>query len=120
MIEDYHFGSITISGKTYNHDVEARWTGEILEWWRKESHIIDVEDVKRAIEQNPDIIIIGTGESGLAEVTKDAQQEIKLKGMELIIDTTQEAVKTFNIVQGESKEEEGKQIKVIGLFHLTC
>jgi len=120
MIEEYHFGSITISGKTYNHDVEVRWTGEVLKWGRKESHIIDVEDVKRAVEQKPDIIIIGTGEAGVAEVTEEAQKFITDKGIKLIIDKTEEATKTFNIICEESELEEGEQERVIGLFHLTC
>ena len=132
MIEEYHFGSITIDGKTYNHDVEVHWSPkeslrdpsgqavEVLKWWRKESHVIDVEDVKRAIDQNPEVIIIGTGESGMAEVTEETKREMKLKGIELIIDTTEEAVKTFNVILEESKGEEGEQKRVIGLFHLTC
>lgn len=120
MIEEYHFGFITINGKTYQHDVEVRWSGEVLKWWRGESHLIDVEDVKRAIEQNPDTIIIGTGESGVARVTEEAERFIKGKGIKLIIDKTEEAVKTFNIILEESIEEEGRQNKIIGLFHLTC
>ncbi|MBZ9572706.1 hypothetical protein KJA17_00710 [Patescibacteria group bacterium] len=119
-IEEYHFGSITIDGKTYTHDVEVRWTGEVLEWWRKESHVIDVEDIKRALEQNPEVMVIGTGESGLARVTEETKKEIEEKGIKLIVDVTEEAVKTFNIIKEESEEEEGKKTKVIGIFHLTC
>jgi hypothetical protein len=120
MIKEYRFGSITIDGKVYNHDVEVRWTGEVLKWQRKESHIIDVEDVKGAVEQNPDTIIIGTGESGVAKVTEEARDFILEKGIKLIIDKTEEAVKTFNVINEESKKEEGEQSKVIGLYHLTC
>lgn len=129
MIEEYHYGSITIDGKEFTHDVEVRWTpkdkptgqaGEVLKWWRKESHVIDAEDVKRAVEQNPDTIIIGTGEVGSAQVTEAAKKEIKSKGIKLIVDLTGEATKTFNIINEGSEEEEGKQRKVIGLFHLTC
>ncbi len=135
MIEEYHFGSITINGKIYTEDVEVRCNGaasgiargeprpfgrEVLEWLRKESHIIDIEAVKRAVEQNPEVIVIGTGESGIARVTEDARNFIKEKGIELIIDKTGEATKTFNVICEESLEEEGKQKKVIGLFHLTC
>ncbi|MBZ9572411.1 hypothetical protein KJA15_03710 [Patescibacteria group bacterium] len=120
MIEEYHFGSITINGKTYNHDVEVRWTGEVLKWWRKESHLIEIEDLKRAIEQKPEVIIIGTGESGLAKVTEETKNFLKEKGIELIIDVTEQATKTFNIINEESIKEEGGQKKVIGLFHLTC
>ena len=132
MIEEYHYGFITIDGKNFTYDVEVRWTpeeslrdptrqaGEVLKWWREESHIIDVADVKRAIEQNPDTIIIGIGEVGGAKVTEAAKKEITSKGIKLIIDITGEATKTFNIINGESEEEEGEQKKAIGLFHLTC
>ena len=135
MIEEYHYGSITIDGNTYNHDVEVRWTdaasgdtrgeprpakGEILKWWRGKSHVIDEEDVKRAIDQDPDILVIGTGESGSAFITEAAKEEIRAKGIELIIDLTEQATKTFNIINEDSEEEEGEQRKVIGLFHITC
>jgi hypothetical protein len=121
MIEEYKFGSITIDGKTYHHDVEVRWgTDEVLDWQRAESHIIDVNDVKRALEENPETIVIGTGQSGVAQVTEEAQREIKSRNIKLIIDRTEAATKTFNIRKEESEEEEGKPERVIGLFHLTC
>jgi len=119
-IEEYHFGSITIDGKTYDYDIEVRWTDEILKWWRGESHIVDIDDVKRAVEQNPETLVIGTGESEAVRVTENTQKFIREKGIELIIDKTEEAIKTFNILKEESEEEEGKENKVIGLFHLTC
>jgi len=62
MIEEYNFGVINVDGKVYNYDVETRWTGEVLKWERKEGHIVNVEDVKRAVDQNPDTIVICTGE----------------------------------------------------------
>jgi hypothetical protein len=111
MIEGYRFGSITINGRTYHHDVEVRWTSEVLKWWRKEGYIIDLDDVKRAIEEKPEIIVIGTGEMGVAKVTKKTIEEIKLNKIELIIEITGKAVKIFN---------QNKERKVIGLFHLTC
>ncbi|OGZ24155.1 MAG: hypothetical protein A2896_02780 [Candidatus Nealsonbacteria bacterium RIFCSPLOWO2_01_FULL_43_32] len=120
MIEEYQFGSMTIDGKAYRDDIEVRWTGEVLDWLRADSHIIDIEDIAEAIEQNPETLIIGTGESGMAQVTEEAQKEIKLRGIELIVDKTEAAVKTFNIRKEDSPEEEGRQEKVIGLFHLTC
>lgn len=127
MVEEYHFGSITIDGKTYEHDVEVRCIPkpsgqavEVLKWWRKEGHLVDVDDLKRAITKNPEVIIIGTGHPGMAKVANEAQDFIRGKGIELIIDTTEEATKTFNIICEESEEEEGEQKKVIGLFHLTC
>ena len=120
MIEEYKFGSITIDGKIYDYDLELRWTGEILKWWRKESHLVDLEDIQRAIEQKPDTIVIGTGESGMAKVTDRLKQELRSMGIKLIVDLTEQSTKTFNIINEDSEEEEGEQDKVIGLFHLTC
>ncbi|KPJ57418.1 hypothetical protein AMJ49_00560 [Parcubacteria bacterium DG_74_2] len=120
MIEEYNFGSIKIDGKNYGYDIEVRWTGEVLKWQRLESHVFEIPDVKRAVEQNPDTIIFGTGAYGVAKITENCQNFIREKGIKLIIDKTEEAVKTFNIILKESKEQEGEQEKVIGLFHLTC
>ena len=120
MVNEYRFGSIIIDGKNYQHDVEVRWLGEVLQWRREESHLIDVEDIKRSTEQNPETMIIGTGEAGVAQVTENARKFIQEKGIKLIIDKTGEAVKTFNTILKESELEKGEQGKVIGLFHLTC
>jgi len=120
MIEEYSFGFIKIDGNDYTNDVEVRWTNKVLPLVFKERHKFSLEEVKRAIDQKPDTIVIGTGESGLAEVTPEAKEEIKRKEIKLIIDKTEEAVKTFNVIKEDSKEEEGFEEKVIGLFHLTC
>ncbi|MDI6883102.1 MAG: MTH938/NDUFAF3 family protein [Patescibacteria group bacterium] len=119
-IEKYYFGSITIDGKTYTHDVEVRWSGEVLDWWRKESHLVDVEDVERALAYDPEVIIIGTGQSGVAKATERAEKEIEKRRIKLIIEITGEAIKTFNLIQKESEKKGGKKTKLIGLFHLTC
>jgi len=114
MIEKYSFGSITIDGKTYHHDVEIRDEEEILEWSRKSSHLFDVESVEKAVKLNPGVIILGTGAYGVAKVEEECRNFIEEKGIELIIEKTGKAIKTFNTLCQESKK------RVIGLFHLTC
>jgi hypothetical protein len=120
MIEEYKFGQITIDGKNYDNDVQTDWNGEVSEWRRKNSHLILAEDVGRAVDKNPETIVIGTGEDGVATVSEEAKIFIQEKGIELLIDKTEEAVKTFNIKKEDSLEEEGRQERVVGLFHLTC
>ncbi len=113
MIEEYKFGSITIDGKIYNYDIEVCWTGEILKWWRRESHIIDFEDIKRAVEQNPEIIIIGTGQAGVAKIPEEVKRKVLSKKIELIIDETGKATEIFNNLKNQTR-------RIIGFFHLTC
>ena len=113
MIDNYQFGEIIIGGKGFDYDIEVRWDGEVLKWWRREGHIIDIEDVKRAVGQNPEEIIIGVGDSGMARVTEDARNFIKEKNISLVVDKTGRAVEVFN--EGVEKRK-----RIIGLFHLTC
>jgi hypothetical protein len=120
MIEKYHFGLITIDGKIYEHDVEVRPAGQVLAWQRERSHIIDANDIKRAVEEKPAILIIGTGEAGVAQVTEEARRAIERQGIKLIIENTGQAVKTFNVVNEAAREQAEKRNKAIGLFHLTC
>ena len=118
MIEEYKLGHIVIDGKDYDNDVEVLWTDEVFDWDREEDYIIGLNDVIGAIEREPEVIVIGTGESGMCQVTDEAVRAIEGKGIKLIIDKTEQATRTFNIRKEDSEEEEGGIERVIGLFTL--
>lgn len=119
MIEEYKFGKITVDGQTYDVDIQTDWNGEVTNWNRQEDHIVGVDDVRQAVEKNPQSIVIGTGYEAQAQLVEEAKIFIQEKGIELFVDRTEEAVRTFNILKEDSLEEEGVQEKVVGLFHLT-
>jgi hypothetical protein len=120
MIEEYEFGLLTISGKKYEKDLWTDWGGGIFDWQRKNDHLVLADELSVAISKNPEAIVIGTGYNGLLEVSEEAQDLIIRNGIKLVIDKTEEAVRTFNILKEDSLEEEGRQCKVVGFFHLTC
>lgn len=115
MINNYSFGKIIINGKKYNQDVEIRWSGEALDWWRQEGHVFALADLKRALEQKPEVIILGIGAYGVAQVSGDVKKELETRRIKLIIEKTGDAVKIFNKAIKQEKEK-----RIIGLFHLTC
>lgn len=126
MIEKYKFGEIVINGQKYSHDVEVRVfldsdlqnrKYEVLDWWRKEGHVVDIEDINSCLEFDPQIIVIGTGAYGMAKVTQNLKEFLAKRKINLIVDTTGEAVKTFNIL---TEKEENKGKTIVGFFHLTC
>ena len=39
MIDKYNFGEVQINEKVFPYDVEVRWDGEVLKWWRETGHI---------------------------------------------------------------------------------
>lgn len=113
MINSYHFGNITIDGKNYTYDVWIDLNGLVHSWWRSSSHVIEKRDLKEALSQKPEIVVIGTGEMGAAEVYPDALDYLKKEKIKFFIEPTGKAVEIYNRFKEENK-------KVIGLFHLTC
>ena len=115
MIEKYSFGQITINGKTYNYDVEVHsWDEKVLNWQRKESHLFQKEDIEKALQENPEIIIFGTGEIGVAQVDESLKNFLQEKRIIFFEEKTPKAIEIFNQYLSQ------KNKKVIGFFHLTC
>jgi len=113
MIEDYHFGSITINGKTYNNDVIVHGEEMLNEnWWREEGHNMAIEDLKDMPDQF-ETLVIGNGASGVCNVPEETIDYVKEKDVEVIVQMTGEAVKTYNQLLSDGKD-------VVGAFHLTC
>ena len=79
----------------------------------KEVKILTPQDLEEALKEKPEIVVIGTGEYGVAEVYPDALEFLKKKKIEFFIEPTGKAVEIFNQFKKENK-------KVVGLFHLTC
>jgi hypothetical protein len=112
IIEHYSFGSITIGGKTYTSDVII-YPGKVdSSWWRREGHNLQVVDLINVIEANPQILVIGTGASGVMEVPRETISHLASKGIEVHVERTDKAVELFNKLQ--------KEKIVIAALHLTC
>lgn len=111
MIDSYHFGSITIDGKTYTHDVIVAGS-KIKAWWRNTSHEVTINDVEPVLEEKPKLVIFGTGESGVCEVFRETVEYLEKQGVKVLVFRTPEAVKEFN--------RRIKETGVVGALHLTC
>jgi hypothetical protein len=112
MIDSYGFGQIVINGKTYTSDVIIYPNKVDSSWWRKEGHELGIEDLKDVLEQNPDMIIVGTGYSGIMKVLPETKKLIESKKIKLVIEDTRRAWQSYN--------EFSKKQKVIAMLHLTC
>jgi hypothetical protein len=111
-IDSYSFGRITVEGKTYTKDVII-FPGRVLSpWWRKEGHYLVPEDLDEVVMARPDILIVGTGASGVMRVPPETVQFMGSKGIIVEVANTTKAVEVFN---GAPK---GKT--VVAALHLTC
>ena len=111
-IDNYSFGRIVINNKTYSSDVIVYPDRVDPSWWRKEGHYLNKEDLSTIVTAKPDIVIIGTGQSGVMEVPKNTVVFLESQGIKVYIEKTGLAVNLFN--------RQAKDKKVIGAFHLTC
>ena len=112
MIDSYDFGRIVIHGRRYNTDLIVFPDRVKDGWWRKEGHGLHIEDLDEVVQDNPEVLIVGTGYSGLMKVPAETREYVKSKGIELIAQRTAEACKTFNRLV--------KSKKIVAALHLTC
>ena len=113
MIENYSFGSITISEKQYTSDLKII-NGQVYPNWRRKSgHTVDVEDVTDILNAAPDYLVIGSGKMGFVKVSAGLKRKLADRGIEVVVERSRKAIETFNRLYGEGKN-------VAGGFHLTC
>jgi len=117
VIEETAFGTITIDGVTYEHDVVIRLSGEVLKRKKKlskreygTSHIVSKEEIKFIHEKGSERIIVGTGQYDNLRLSDEARDYLKKRKCGVIACPTPEAIRVFN------NSEPG----TIGLFHVTC
>lgn len=114
MIDSYAFGQMVINGKQYTSDVILYPDGRIQRsWWRREGHTLSSKDIVDLIQSKPEVIVAGTGSSGLMRPAAKLEELLADKGIAFIAKPSKKAAETFN-----SLTKQGK--KVGGCFHLTC
>jgi len=111
------FGEITIDGKTYDHDVIIRLSGEIAKRKKKlskklygTSHIVSKNEATFVFEKGCRQLILGSGQDGNVRLSPEADAYFAKKHCGVVIKPTPQAILAFNEAHG----------KKIGLFHVTC
>ena len=79
-IEGTTFGTITIDGKTYEHDVIIRRSGEVLKRKKKlskkyygTSHVLSKDEAKFVFERGCEQLILGSGQMGNVHLSPEAE-----------------------------------------------
>jgi hypothetical protein len=112
MINSYKFGQIDVDGKEYTSDIIILPAGLMDNWWRGSGHELSTEDIQPVLDSHPEIIVVGTGASGMMRVLPEVKETLLEAGIELIVKRTEEACKVFNEVSPKRK--------TVAALHLTC
>jgi hypothetical protein len=115
MIDMYEFGVIVVDGRKYTRDLIILPTKVMEGWWRREGHNLTLEDLKELLDLDAslEVLVIGTGYSGMMNVPEDVEESLKERGIEVIVEPTRNACQTFNTLLGEGR-------RVAAAIHLTC
>ncbi len=116
-IEGTTFGTITFDGKTYEHNVIIRLSGEEVKRKKKlskkyygTSHVLSKDEAKFVFEKGGKQLILGSGQMGNVRLSPEADVYLAKQGCKVPLQPTPEAIRAFNRSHG----------KTIGLFHVTC
>ena len=116
-IDDTWFGSITIEGTRYEHDIVIRMSGKVRK--RKKalskdvygtSHMISRDEIKDLYRPKAACLIIGTGQDDQVRLSREAAAFLAEHQVEAILLPTPKAMKEWNKAEGN----------ILALFHITC
>ena len=117
QIDSTNFGSITITGTKFQHDVIIRLDGKIEKRKKKlskaiygTSHIISLDEARHIYEDGTEQLVIGAGQFGRVKLSEEAENFFREKAIRVAIMPTPRAVEAWN----------SAKTGVIGLFHVTC
>jgi len=78
-IDSTEFGSITINGTTYSHDIFIRLSGEVVKRKKKlskkyygTSHIISLDEAQFIYEKGCNTVVLGAGQYGNVTLSPEA------------------------------------------------
>ena len=116
-IDRTSFGSITIEGTVFEHDVMIKQDGQIKKRKKKlskalygTSHILSEEEARYIYEKGAERLIIGTGQYDNVRLSDEAADYFKQKDCQVELLPTPDAIQAWNKAEGA----------VIGMFHVTC
>ncbi len=121
FIEETGFGYIVIDGVRYNYDVIVHVNGritrrrkELSKPFKKGFHTpLALLEIEELLGEEPEVMVIGTGQFGALPVMGDVINELKRRGVEVIIDRTPRVIEIVNKLRDEGR-------RLIALLHVTC
>jgi hypothetical protein len=111
-IQSYRFGRMVVGGESHTRDLILLPERVVTNWWRKDGHRLDVDDLQEVLSATPDVLVVGTGAYGLMKVPPETRQAIEDAGIRLQVARTGEAWQIYNDLR--------ENRPTAGAFHLTC
>jgi hypothetical protein len=116
-IDQTQFGSVTIDGAVFTHDVIIRLGGRVEKRNKKlskavygTSHTISLAEATHVYQTGVTRLLIGAGQDGTVTLSQEAAAYFARHRCQVELLSTPEVIPVWNRSEGA----------VIGLFHVTC
>ncbi len=116
-IDRTQFGSVTIDGEVFDHDVIIRLGGRVEKRKKKlskavygTSHTISLAEAEHLYQEGAEQLLIGAGQHGRVELSEEAATYFARNRCQVELLPTPEVIPVWNRAEGA----------VIGLLHVTC
>jgi hypothetical protein len=116
-IDRTQFGSVTIDGQVFDHDVIIRLGGKVAKRNKKlskavygTSHTISLDEARHVYQKGAARLLIGAGQYGTVALSEEAAAYFKRHRCRVELLPTPEVIPVWNQAEGA----------VIGLLHVTC
>jgi hypothetical protein len=116
-IDETQFGSVTIDGKVFEHDVLIRLGGKVEKRKKKlskavygTSHTISLAEARHVHQKGAVRLLIGAGQQHRVRLSEEAAAHFKRRRCQVELLPTPEMIPVWNQAEGA----------VIGLVHVTC
>ena len=116
-IDQTQFGSVTIEGAVFTHDVIIRLNGQVEKRKKKlskavygTSHTISLAEAEHLYQEGAEQLLIGAGQDGRVALSEEAATYLARNRCQVELLPTPEVIPVWNQAEGA----------VIGLLHVTC
>ncbi len=114
VIDACSFGKMVINHRTYTSDLIIYPDGRVVDsWWREKGHRLSSSDISQLILSEPEVIVAGTGISGMMKPETGLENLLNQKGIQFHSGPNHEAVELYMKLSSKKK-------KIGACFHLTC
>ncbi|HET6949602.1 MAG TPA: MTH938/NDUFAF3 family protein [Acidimicrobiales bacterium] len=113
-IEHYEFGRIRIDGREEHADLLLTPSRVVRGWWRREGHVLALEDLDPVLGEHPRRLVVGTGASGRMRPEPGLEQALRQRAVLMEAMPTAEAVRRINELLDLG------EVDWTAALHLTC
>jgi hypothetical protein len=99
-IDGYGFGTLVVDGRQIHADVLVMPGGVRERWWRREGHVLHLEDLGALLGGELERLVVGTGAYGRMRAAAGLEEELAALGVSVEVLPTAAAVARINDLLG--------------------